>query len=139
MLGGNWEQGQVPRALDGNGQTALVFGTSASFPSIFDLAALGQIAAQGGHVLVVYGLGFLQAESAYFAAALWASPVCGSTTTLPEAVVCSASAPAGRLPSSFLGTCSFTHRFSGSPVGVGCCLVCHICQTGQNGNPPPFS
>ena len=75
MLGGDWEQGQMPGTLDGNGQPALVLGASACFPSILDLAALGQVAAQGGQVLVVYRLGFFQTESAHFAPPARTSPV----------------------------------------------------------------
>jgi len=75
MLGGDWEQGQVPRALDGNGQPALVPGASACFPSILDLAALGQVAAQSGQVLIVYLLGLFQTECADFAPPAWAPPV----------------------------------------------------------------
>jgi hypothetical protein len=69
MFGGKREQRQVPRPLDGDGQSTLMLGTRAGFASGLDLASFGQGAAQGGHVFIIDRLGFFQAKGAYFAPA----------------------------------------------------------------------
>ena len=70
MLCGKREQSQVPGALDGIGQTALVLGARASLPAGLDLASLSEKSARRRYFLVVNSPLLVQAEGTDFAPGL---------------------------------------------------------------------
>jgi hypothetical protein len=58
----------VPRPLDRQGQSALVFGTNASLASRLDLASIGYVLAQHSCILVLYRIDLVHTEIALFLA-----------------------------------------------------------------------
>src|SRR5687767_11200917 len=58
----------VSRPLESNAQGALVSGACSGLTARLDLGALGQVAAQSGHILVIDMLHLVHAERAYLAA-----------------------------------------------------------------------
>ena len=70
MLCGKREQSQVPGALDGIGQTALVLGARASLAAGLDLASLSEKSARRRYFLIVNGPLLVQAEGTDFAPGL---------------------------------------------------------------------
>src|SRR3712207_4318202 len=62
------QEGHVSGALDGGAEAALVTGAGPGLAARFDLAALGEVAAQARHVLVIDLLHAVYAEGAYLAA-----------------------------------------------------------------------
>ena len=62
------QQGDGPCALDGDGQLTLMSSAGAGGTAGQDLAALGQIAAQFGRILVIDMLDLIHAEAAYLLA-----------------------------------------------------------------------
>lgn len=67
MLCGKREQGQVPCALDGRSQAALVLGARASLAAGLDLASLSEKSARRRYFLVVDSPFLVQAEGTDFA------------------------------------------------------------------------
>lgn len=142
-------------ALDSYAQATLVASARSGFAARLDLAALGQVAAQSRHVLIVDLLDVIDAEGANLAAgyvavatpartaggATWtrsAAETTGATTTATRprtAAIASATAtaaPTGTARSTWSTTRSFLTEgtFLGSllpPASIRVvCLVCHI-------------
>lgn len=54
----------MPRPLDRQGQSALVFGTNASLASRLDLASIGYVLAQQSCILIAYRIDLVHTEMA---------------------------------------------------------------------------
>ena len=67
MFCGKREQGQVPGALDGRSQAALVLGARASLAAGLDLASLSEKSARRRYVLVINSPALIQTEGTDFA------------------------------------------------------------------------
>ena len=119
------KEGEVSRALDGDGQPALVLGARSSLPAVSDLATICQEAAEGRDVLVVDDLGLFETECANFAASLIATTAVASpsgSTASRASTRTRGWAGCGRRPSgAFRGRllrrsgCLFSHVPSVSP------------------------
>jgi hypothetical protein len=72
------KKGEVSRALDGDGQSALVLGARSSLPAVFDLATICQEAAERRDILVVDYFGLFQTERADLLPALVATAAVAS-------------------------------------------------------------
>ena len=74
MVGAEWDQGQVPGALDGSRQGALVLRADTGLPAGLDLPAVGHISAESVGVLVVDELDVIYAKAADLSTAVVSGP-----------------------------------------------------------------
>jgi hypothetical protein len=81
---GEREQRDVPGALDGHGERALVPGACSQLAARLDLAALTDVAPQAGDVLVVDVLYVVGAERAHLAARRKTATAAGASATAAE-------------------------------------------------------
>ena len=72
------KEGEVSRALDGDGQPALVLGARSSLPAFSDLATICQEAAEGRDVLVVDDFALFETERADLLSSLVATAAVAS-------------------------------------------------------------
>jgi hypothetical protein len=67
MLGGIWQYGQMPRSLDGHGDSPLVSGAQTALTTRIDRAAIANKATQVFNSLPIYNQCFVRAKRTNFA------------------------------------------------------------------------
>jgi hypothetical protein len=105
------QEGHVTSALDGDAEAALVSSAGAGLAAWLDFAALGEVAAQARHVLVIYLDHAVHAEGAHFAAgyvavattaraATWATTTAGTRAAAKPTAASAAGARAAAIAAS---------------------------------------
>jgi hypothetical protein len=113
--GNEGKQGEVPRALDGDGEGALALRGESRLAARFDLAALGDEAAQAGDILVIDLVHAIGCEDVHAApatragtteapAATTTKPATAATTKPATATAAKPAAAAITIAATILGT-----------------------------------